>query len=74
MNGNDVYLVYFKRTAFSRSRPKDPERDVFNGIRMDEAQVINGSLRMFMTGVFRSRPVMPDCRSTWGLLEGVFKL
>jgi acetyl-CoA C-acetyltransferase len=37
MNGNDVYLVYFKRTAFSRSRPKDPERDVFNGIRMDEA-------------------------------------
>jgi acetyl-CoA C-acetyltransferase len=37
MNGDDVYLVYFKRTAFSRSRPKDPERDVFNGIRMDEA-------------------------------------
>ena len=37
MNGDDVYLVYFKRTACSRSRPKDPERDVFNGIRMDEA-------------------------------------
>ena len=35
---------------------------------------INGSLRMFMTGTLRSRPVMPDCRSTWGLLEGVFKL
>lgn len=34
---NDVFLVHFKRTAFSRSRPNDPERDVFNTIRMDEA-------------------------------------
>lgn len=34
---NDVYLVNYKRTAFSRSRPNDPERDVFNSIRMDEA-------------------------------------
>lgn len=33
----DVFLVDFKRTAFSRSRPNDPERDVFNPIRMDEA-------------------------------------
>ena len=32
-----VYLVNFKRTAFSRSRPNDPERDVYNPIRMDEA-------------------------------------
>lgn len=38
MNGDsDVFLVHFKRTAFSRSRPNDPERDVFNTIRMDEA-------------------------------------
>lgn len=34
---NDVFLVHFKRTAISRSRPNDPERDVFNNIRMDEA-------------------------------------
>lgn len=34
---NDVYLVYYKRTPFSRSRPTDPTRDVFNSIRMDEA-------------------------------------
>lgn len=34
---NDVFLVNFKRTAFSRSRPNDPERDVFNSLRMDEA-------------------------------------
>lgn len=33
----DVYLVYYKRTAFSKSKPEDPERDVFNSIRMDEA-------------------------------------
>jgi acetyl-CoA acyltransferase len=33
----DVYLAYFKRTAFSKSRPDDPEKDVFNSIRMDEA-------------------------------------
>ena len=29
---------------------------------------------MFMTGTLRSCPVMPDCRSTSGLLEGVFEL
>lgn len=34
---NDVYLVYYKRTAFSRSKPSDPSKDVFNNIRMDEA-------------------------------------
>lgn len=34
---NDVFLVHFKRTAISRSRPNDPERDVFNNLRMDEA-------------------------------------
>ncbi len=34
---NNVYVVYYKRTAFSRSRPKEPERDVFNSTRMDVA-------------------------------------
>lgn len=34
---NEVYLVDYRRSAFSRSRPKDPDRDVFNSIRMDEA-------------------------------------
>lgn len=33
----EVYLVHYKRTAFSRSRPNAPEKDVFNNIRMDEA-------------------------------------
>ncbi len=33
----EVYLVDFLRTAFSRSRPREPERDIFNSLRMDEA-------------------------------------
>lgn len=38
MNGQkEVYLVYYKRTAFSKSKPSDPTKDVFNNIRMDEA-------------------------------------
>ncbi len=43
----DVYLVDYVRTAFSRSRPKEPERDVFNSLRMDEAlsMLIRDSLR-----------------------------
>ncbi len=42
----DVYIVQYRRTPFSRSRPNDPERDVFNSIRMDEALalLINNSL------------------------------
>jgi len=35
--GRDVYIVDFRRTAFSRSRPKEPEKDAFNSLRMDEA-------------------------------------
>ncbi|MEM4090041.1 MAG: acetyl-CoA C-acetyltransferase [Thermoplasmatales archaeon] len=43
----DVYIVYYKRTAFSRSRPNDPSKDVFNGIRMDEAiaELLKDSVR-----------------------------
>lgn len=37
VENDDVYVVYYRRTAFSRSRPKEPERDVFNSIRMDVA-------------------------------------
>lgn len=45
-DGNSPYIVYYKRTAFSRSRPSDPTRDVFNSIRMDEslAKLIDASL------------------------------
>ncbi len=33
----EVYLVDFARTAFSRARPTEPERDAFNSMRMDQA-------------------------------------
>ncbi|MGC8662956.1 MAG: acetyl-CoA C-acetyltransferase [Thermoplasmata archaeon] len=33
----DVYLVDYIRTPFSRSRPNEPERDIFNSLRMDDA-------------------------------------
>ena len=33
---NEVWLVDYARTAFSRSRPRQPERDVFGEIRGDE--------------------------------------
>lgn len=33
---NEVYLVKFSRSPFSRSRPNDPDKDVFNSVRMDE--------------------------------------
>ncbi len=37
MENKEVYIVYYKRTAYSRSRPNEPARDVFNSIRMDVA-------------------------------------
>ncbi|MCL4329009.1 MAG: acetyl-CoA C-acetyltransferase [Candidatus Thermoplasmatota archaeon] len=46
MNGEKVYLAHYGRSAFSRSRPKEPEKDVFNSLRMDEvlAGLINDSI------------------------------
>ena len=35
MDLKEVWLVDYARTAFSRSRPKEPERDVFGEIRSD---------------------------------------
>ena len=37
MENKEVFLVYYKRTPFSKSKPSDPTKDVFNSIRMDEA-------------------------------------
>ena len=36
MDLKEVWLIDYARTAFSRSRPKQPERDVFGAIRSDE--------------------------------------
>ncbi len=50
----DVYLVDFLRTAFSRSKPKEPEKDAFNTIRMDEA------LAMLIKEVVRRSHIDPE--------------
>ena len=44
---NSAYIVDYKRTAFSRSRPQDPERDMLNSLRMDDAlgQLIKDSVK-----------------------------
>jgi acetyl-CoA acyltransferase len=34
---NEVYVADYLRVPFSRSRPSQPERDVYNSIRMDQA-------------------------------------
>ena len=33
----DVFVVDYLRTPFSRSKPSEPERDVYNSVRMDQA-------------------------------------
>ena len=33
----DAFVADFQRTPFSRSRPSQPERDVYNSLRMDQA-------------------------------------
>jgi acetyl-CoA acyltransferase len=50
-DGRSVYLVYYKRTAFSKSKPSEPERDAFNSLRMDQAlsSLIKNSLSV--TGI-----------------------
>jgi acetyl-CoA C-acetyltransferase len=37
----EAVIVDYLRSAFSRSRPREPERDVFNGLRMD---AVSGTL------------------------------
>ena len=32
----EAVIVSYLRTPFSRSRPREPERDAFNGLRMDD--------------------------------------
>jgi len=44
---NEVWLVDYARTAFSRSRPGAPERDVFGGLRGDE--LVGTLLREFFS-------------------------
>ena len=48
MQLKDVWLIDYARTAFSRSRPTAPERDVFGEIRGDE--LLAQLLKKFFSG------------------------
>jgi acetyl-CoA C-acetyltransferase len=50
----DVYVVDYLRTPFSRSRPNEPERDVYNSIRMDQA------LGLLIKTVVERNRIRPD--------------
>ncbi|MGP6293767.1 acetyl-CoA C-acetyltransferase [Caldiplasma sukawensis] len=54
MENRDVYIVDFKRSPFSRSRPSQPERDIFNSVRMDEV------LGMLIKESLKSKGVDPE--------------
>jgi acetyl-CoA C-acetyltransferase len=42
----DVYITYYKRTPFSRAKPDNPSRDIYNGVSMDSllSEIIKDSL------------------------------
>ena len=50
----EVYVVDFLRTPFSRSRPNEPERDVYNSMRMDQA------LALLIKKLMESNQVRPE--------------
>ncbi len=55
MNLKEVWLIDYARTAFSRSRPTQPERDVFGEIRGDE--LLAQLLRKFFDGKLADKGV-----------------
>ena len=47
----DVYVIDFQRTPFSKSKPAEPEKDVFNSVRMDQALALLIGRVMQRTGI-----------------------
>ena len=54
----EVWLVDYARTAFSRSRPGAPERDVFGGLRGDE--LVGHLIRDFFTTKLADKNIKPE--------------
>ncbi|MFW9929264.1 MAG: acetyl-CoA C-acyltransferase [Candidatus Thorarchaeota archaeon] len=52
---NDVWLIDYARTPFSRSRPKEPEKDVFGHIRGDE--LLAELLMKFFEGPLKNKGI-----------------
>ena len=55
---NEVWLVDYARTPFSRSRPGAPERDVLGGYRGDE--LVGTLLREFFAQKLEPKGVKPE--------------
>jgi len=51
MELQEVYLVDYLRTAFTRAKPDEPSRDLFNSIRMDQALALLYSTLVHRNGV-----------------------
>jgi acetyl-CoA acetyltransferase family protein len=58
LNLKEVWLIDYARTAFSRSRPDQPERDVFGEIRGDE--LLAKLLMMFFDGKLADKGITKD--------------
>jgi acetyl-CoA C-acetyltransferase len=58
MELKEVWLVDYARTAFSRSRPRQPERDVFGEIRGDE--LLGGLLLKFFDGKLADKGITKE--------------
>jgi acetyl-CoA C-acetyltransferase len=64
----EAVIVDYVRTAFSRSRPREPEKDFFNSLRMDEAAA------MLIKEMLKRTKIKPDdinellvgCAQPWG--------
>jgi len=64
----EAVIVDYQRTAFSRSRPREPEKDLFNSLRMDEAAAL------LIKEMLKRTKVKPDdinellvgCAQPWG--------
>ncbi|MFX0020958.1 MAG: acetyl-CoA C-acyltransferase [Candidatus Hermodarchaeota archaeon] len=58
MNLKEVWLIDYARTAFSRSRPTQPERDVFGEIRGDE--LLARLLKKFFDGKLADKGITKE--------------
>ncbi|MHA2398365.1 MAG: thiolase family protein [Promethearchaeota archaeon] len=58
MELKEVWLVDYARTAFSRSRPRQPERDVFGEIRGDE--LLGGLILKFFDQKLADKGITKD--------------
>jgi len=64
----EAVIVDYQRTAFSRSRPREPEKDLFNSLRMDEATalLIKEMLKRTKVKPEEINELLVGCAQPWG--------